>query len=53
MQEVPPFAETLSFSRFDVKPKVEPFAMTQVRVLGGTAGTCSAWRVTGWFAIFC
>jgi DUF1680 family protein len=35
MEEVPPFAEALTFARSDIKPKVEPFPMTQVRILGG------------------
>ncbi len=34
MEEIPPFGETLTFTRSDVAPKVKPFPMTQVRVLG-------------------
>jgi uncharacterized protein len=33
--EIPPFQEPLSFTRADVKPKVRPFPMTQVRLLSG------------------
>ena len=35
MEEIPPFRETLTFTRADVLLKIQPFPMTQVRVLGG------------------
>ena len=33
--EVPPFGDTLVFTRSDVKPRVQPFPMTAVRLLPG------------------
>jgi DUF1680 family protein len=44
MEEVPPFLETLSFTRSDVQPKVRPFPMTQVRVLGGPYKEAGEWN---------
>jgi DUF1680 family protein len=44
MEEVPPFKETLSFTRSDVAPKVKPFPMTQVRVLGGHYKAAEDWN---------
>jgi uncharacterized protein len=35
LPEMPPFEETITFKREDVAGKVQPFAMTQVRVTGG------------------
>jgi DUF1680 family protein len=45
MPEVPPFQESLSFRRSDVKPLVYPFAMTQVRVLGGSYKDAQDWNL--------
>src|SRR3954447_17118242 len=44
MEEVPPFRETLTFTRSDVAPKVEPFPMTQVRVVGGPYKQAQEWN---------
>jgi uncharacterized protein len=44
MEEVPPFGETLSFTRSDVKPKVEPFPMTEVKVLSGPYAQAAEWN---------
>jgi uncharacterized protein len=44
MEEVPPFAEALTFRRSDVRPKVEPFAMTEVRILGGPYKQAQEWN---------
>src|SRR6201996_1258869 len=44
MEEVPPFGETISFTRSDVKPKVEPFAMTDVKILGGPYAQAAEWN---------
>src|SRR5581483_12348233 len=35
LPEMPPFDPTITFTRSDVALKVQPFPMTQVRVLGG------------------
>ncbi len=42
--EVPPFEGTLSFSKQTVMPKVQPFPMTQVRVLGGPYKEAAEWN---------
>lgn len=42
--EVPPFRETLAFARQDVVPKVQPFPMAQVRVLGGVYHDAQEWN---------
>ena len=44
MEEVPPFGETISFTRSDVKPKVQPFPMTQVKILGGPYAQAAEWN---------
>src|SRR5260370_2971319 len=42
--EVPPFEGSLSFTKQTVAPKVQPFPMTQVRVLGGTYKEAAEWN---------
>lgn len=42
--ETPPFEETITFTRKDVAPKVEPFPMTQVRVMGGLYKQAEEWN---------
>src|SRR3954452_585862 len=42
--EAPPFREPLTFTRSDIAPKVEPFPMTQVRVLGGPYKQVQDWN---------
>src|SRR5580693_9298392 len=42
--EVPPFEGTLSFTKQPVMPKVQPFPMTQVRVLGGPFKEAAEWN---------
>ena len=44
MEEIPPFKETLTFTRSGVAPKVQPFPMTQVRVLGGPCKQAQDWN---------
>src|SRR3954462_2874369 len=44
MKEVPPFGETISFTRSDVKPKVEPCPMTQVKILSGPCAKAAEWN---------
>ncbi len=44
MEEIPPFRETLTFTRSDVAPKVQPFPMTQVRVTGGPYKQAQDWN---------
>src|SRR4051794_300195 len=44
MEEIPPFKESLTFVRSDVAPKVQPFPMTQVRVLGGVYKDVQDWN---------
>ena len=44
MDEIPPFKETLTFTRSNVAPKVQPFPMTQVRVLGGPYKQAQDWN---------
>ncbi len=44
MDEAPPFAETLTFTRANVTPKVEPFPMMQVRILGGVYQEAANWN---------
>ena len=42
--ETPRFEETITFTRSDVVPKVEPFPMTEVRVLGGVYQQAEEWN---------
>jgi DUF1680 family protein len=42
--EVPPFQAPIEFTRKDVRPKVEPFPMTQVRVLAGPFAEVQEWN---------
>ena len=42
--ETSPFDGALSFSRNDVPPKVEPFPMMQVRILGGAYQDAQGWN---------
>jgi hypothetical protein len=44
LPEQPPFAGTIVFERESVAPKVEPFPMTQVRVLGGVYKQAEDWN---------
>lgn len=44
LPEMPPFQETITFTRSDVTPKVEPFPMMQVRVLGGLYKDAEEWN---------
>ena len=44
LPEMAPFAETITFGRSDVAPKVAPFPMTQVRVLGGAYKQAEDWN---------
>src|SRR5579872_673380 len=43
--EVPPFQEPLSFSKNPTAAKVEPFPMTQVRVLSGDCQDAKEWNL--------
>jgi len=43
-EPAPPFGPTLDFTRRDVAPKIEPFALTQVRVLGGIYKDAQEWN---------
>ena len=45
MPEIPPFQEPLAFTRNDVPAKVEPFPMTQVRILGGAYKDAQDWNL--------
>ncbi len=42
--ETPPFQDALSFTRSDVAPKVQPFPMTQVRLLSGPFQEAAEWN---------
>jgi DUF1680 family protein len=42
--EVQPFAGPIEFARRDVTPKVQPFAMTEVRVTGGVFKEAEEWN---------
>jgi len=42
--EIPPFQEPLSFARADLRPKVRPFPMTQVRLLSGPFQDAADWN---------
>lgn len=42
--EVPPFQEPLSFTRQPVSPRVQPFPMSQVRVLSGPYKEAAEWN---------
>lgn len=42
--EIAPFAESIEFKRSDVALKVEPFPMTEVRLLGGAYLQASEWN---------
>jgi DUF1680 family protein len=42
--EVPPFGEVIEFQRADVKLKLEPFPMSQVRVTGGPLKDAQQWN---------
>lgn len=42
--EIPPFQATIEFSRNNIAPKVRPFAMTQVRLLGGAFQEAEQWN---------
>lgn len=44
LPEIPPFGETISFTREDVTPKIQPFPMTQVRVTGGAYKQAEEWN---------
>lgn len=44
MPEIPPFQGTITFTRVDVSPRVRPFAMTEVRVLGGPYRDAQEWN---------
>jgi DUF1680 family protein len=44
LPEVPPFQAPLEFSRSDVKTKVHPFPMTQVRLLPGPFEDAAQWN---------
>ena len=44
LDEVPPFKDPIHFSRKDVTPKVEPFPMTQVRLLPGPFLEAAEWN---------
>ena len=44
MPEIPPFQETLAFTRQAVPAKAEPFPMTQVRILGGPYLQAMEWN---------
>ncbi len=44
MAEVPPFQETLAFARKDVALRVQPFPMTQVRLLPGALKEAEEWN---------
>jgi DUF1680 family protein len=41
--EVEPFAGPLTFARRDIKPRLQPFPMTQVRLLAGDCRQASEW----------
>ncbi|HZS56986.1 MAG TPA: glycoside hydrolase family 127 protein [Bryobacteraceae bacterium] len=43
LPEMPPFDPTITFTRSDVALKVQPFPMTQVRVLGGAYKQAEQW----------
>jgi DUF1680 family protein len=43
LPEMPPFGETITFTRSDIAPKLQPFAMTEVRVLGGAYKQAQDW----------
>ncbi len=42
--EVPPFGATIDFTRKDVAAKVEPFPLTQVRILSGVYKDAQEWN---------
>jgi uncharacterized protein len=42
--EIPPFQETIEFRRRDVPAKVQPFAMTEVRLLPGPFQEAMEWN---------
>ncbi len=44
MPEIPPFQETLVFTRAEVPAKVQPFPMTQVRLLAGPLRESEEWN---------
>jgi DUF1680 family protein len=44
LDEVPPFKDPLQFSRRDVPAKVQPFPMTQVRLLPGSFLDATEWN---------
>src|ERR1700684_1208002 len=44
LPDVPPFEAPLSFTRKDVPAKVQPFPMTQVRLLAGPFGEALEWN---------
>ena len=44
MPEIPPFQETLAFTRQDVPAKVQPFPMNQVRLLAGPFQEAAEWN---------
>src|SRR5437879_1665500 len=44
LDEVPPFKDPIQFARHDVAPKVQPFPMTQVRLLPGPFLEAAEWN---------
>ena len=45
LPEMPPFEETITFTRYEVAPNVRPFPMAQVRVLGGPYKLAQEWNL--------
>src|SRR5260370_34017256 len=45
LPEIPPFQEPLAFTKKDAPAKVEPFPMTQVRILGGAYKDAQDWNL--------
>jgi DUF1680 family protein len=45
LPEIPPFQEPLVFAKKEARAKVEPFPMTQVRILGGAYKDAQDWNL--------
>src|SRR5258708_23724208 len=45
LPEIPPFQEPLVFTKKEAPAKVEPFPMTQVRILGGAYKDAQDWNL--------
>ncbi len=44
LPEMPPFEETITFTRAEIPAKVRPFSMTQVRIVGGPYKQAEEWN---------